>query len=271
MTKLAIEFISALAMPPARFVGQARALGIDLISMGLTPVTDNPYGFEPWDLSRDPSAVKATKRALNEHGVQISMVEGFVILPGLEIAASQSGLDIATELEAPCVNCLVFEQDRSRARDQFAELAALAADRGLGLTLEFMPLMWPMTLDETATLVTASGAANAKLMIDAMHFFRSGASVADLGRIDAAQIGYIQICDVPMPAKHFDYAEEARNNRLCPGEGDLPLADFLAALPRDLVVGLEVPLLTKAQAGESIESLLGPCIDAARSLLANVH
>ena len=36
--------------------------------------------------------------------------------------------------------------------------------------------------------------------------------------------------------------EEAIHQRLPPGEGALPLAALLAVAPRDIVVGLEVPM-----------------------------
>ena len=35
--------------------------------------------------------------------------------------------------------------------------------------------------------------------------------------------------------------DEARQGRLFPGEGRLPLAHFMDALPRDIAVGVEVP------------------------------
>jgi hypothetical protein len=44
----------------------------------------------------------------------------------------------------------------------------------------------------------------------------------------------------------------------------------LAALPRDLVIGLEVPLRAEAEAGIGPNARLGRCVDAARSLLARL-
>jgi hypothetical protein len=67
-----------------------------------------------------------------------------------------------------------------------------------------------------------------------------------------------------------NYAEEAMYHRLAPGEGELPLLDMLAALPRDLVVGLEVPMRSLAEAGVSAYDRLLPCVSGARALLARV-
>ena len=55
-----------------------------------------------------------------------------------------------------------------------------------------------------------------------------------------------------------------------PGTGELPLADILGSLPRDVVVSLEVPMLAKATAGIGPKERLLPCINAARRLLAQL-
>jgi hypothetical protein len=58
--------------------------------------------------------------------------------------------------------------------------------------------------------------------------------------------------------------------RMVPGEGELPLFDMLTALPRDRVIGLEVPLRRAAEAGVGPRERLRRCVEAARSLLARL-
>lgn len=279
MDRLGIEFISAMGMPPDQFVRLAADLGVSRISISPRPITDNPYGFPAWDLTADPALVRATKAALEECSVRLGQAEGFLIMEGLEIRDSEAMLDMMAELGAPAVNAVVIDPDRARALDQFSALAGMAAGRGLTAMVEFMPMMMPPgNLAEALEFIAESGAANGKVLIDSMHFFRSGSKTEELAGIDPSRIGYIQLCDVPMPkafesmtAEMFQaYGEEARHNRLCPGEGDLPLGSFLAALPRDLTVGLEVPMLAKAKAGSSLEDALRPCVEAARKLLAGL-
>ena len=177
-------------------------------------------------------------------------------------------MDLMAELGAPMVNCIVMEQDRPRAFDQFALYAQMAAARGMLAALEYMPMMWPINVHEAADFVAESGATNARVLIDAMHFYRGGSQAADLARVDPALIGYVQICDVPMPPTNPDYGMEARDNRLAPGEGDLPLDELLAALPRGLTIGLELPMAAKAQAGMGPEERLVPAIAATLALLS---
>lgn len=81
-----------------------------------------------------------------------------------------------------------------------------------------------------------------------MHVYRSGATSAELAALDPAIIGNIQLRDVPKNAG-LDYGEEAIPHRLPPGEGVLPLADFIAALPTEQPIGLEIPMPGKAEAG----------------------
>ncbi|OHV51343.1 hypothetical protein BCD48_10165 [Pseudofrankia sp. BMG5.36] len=54
---------------------------------------------------------------------------------------------------------------------------------------------------------------------------------------------------------------------MVPGTGELPLLDMLTALPPGLVIGLEVPLRSQAEAGIGPRDRLGRCVDAARGLL----
>ena len=63
------------------------------------------------------------------------------------------------------------------------------------------------------------------------------------------------------------YMEEAMFERMVPGQGELPLQAILAAVPADVIVGLEVPLRSQAESGIGPEARLRPCVAAARALL----
>jgi sugar phosphate isomerase/epimerase len=104
-------------------------------------------------------------------------------------------------------------------------------------------------------------------MIDAMHLYRSGGTAADVAALDPGLIGYAQLCDVPLVALHDDYGAEARFDRRVAGDGELPLQEFVDALPADCVIGLEVPMRDKALAGLGPVERLRPAVAAARALL----
>jgi hypothetical protein len=46
---------------------------------------------------------------------------------------------------------------------------------------------------------------------------------------------------------------------------------MLKALPRDIPIGLEIPMLNEAQAGESLRACLGRCVEGARNLMARLE
>jgi sugar phosphate isomerase/epimerase len=100
-----------------------------------------------------------------------------------------------------------------------------------------------------------------------MHVYRSGASTADVAKLAPELIGYVQICDAPLVSKYEFYGDEARYERLPPGEGELPLADFIKALPPHLMLGLEIPMRAKTEAGITPAQALAPCVAATRALL----
>ena len=56
--------------------------------------------------------------------------------------------------------------------------------------------------------------------------------------------------------------------RMAPGDGELPLREILAAVPPDVVVGLEVPMRTLAEAGVSAADRLRTCVAGARELMS---
>jgi sugar phosphate isomerase/epimerase len=164
-----------------------------------------------------------------------------------------------------------MEPDLERTRDQFALLAEYAQQRGMNSSIEFAPCHPVGNLAAALAIVAHVGRPSFGLVIDAMHFFRSGGQIAELRSLDPARIGYVQLCDVPLQSRGQDYLQEAMFDRRAPGEGELPLAEFVAALPADVPISLEVPMLAKAQAGVGPYDRLRPAVDAAQALIRGVR
>lgn len=263
MTRLGIEFICVLGMPPIEFIRLARKLDVANISLASQPFTTNPHGYPAWNLLEDRSLVRETKAALADNGVSVSLGEGFLIREGMDLATLAPTLDLFAELGAPVGNAVSL----TGSAETFGRFAQMAAERGLRATAEFLPLMPPASFAEALAYVDACGQNNAQVLVDAMHFFRGGSKVEELAAADPARIGYVQLCDVPMPARTGDYGLEALEERLAPGQGDLPLAQFVQALPPGITIGLEVPETRKALAGIGPIERLEPVIAAARRLL----
>ena len=266
---LSIDFISVFGLPPVQFIALAAELECRHISIGLTPMPTNPHRYPTWSLREDSAMRRATLSALHDSGVTITLGEGFLIRPGIDVREAAADLDHMLELGVSIVNILSLEPDRSRGLDQLAAFADLAGARRMRATLEFLPGLPIGDLTTAVAAVRAVARPNFQLLLDAMHVFRSGANVTEIAALDPALIGYAQLCDVPRVSKAASYADEARHERLPPGEGELPLLDFVALLPPDIVIGLEIPMLRRAELGVSPHDRLAPCVRDARDLLAS--
>jgi sugar phosphate isomerase/epimerase len=267
MTELALGFLSVFALPPVEFVNLAADLGCQHISTIVQGQPLVPLDFPPFSL-KDGALRKALLAAMNDRGVSISLGDGFLVLPGADMRNFCSDLDVLAELGVPRINVVSLDPDLRRTFDQFAALTELGAQRNIETDVEPVP---GLTIGDLPTAVTALeyvGRPDFRLLIDTMHLVRSGSSAADLSVLDPQHIGYAQLNDTTLQPRIDNYMEEAMYERMVPGEGELPLRDVLSALPPDIVIELEVPRRSLALAGVSPIDCLRPCVDAARSLLA---
>jgi sugar phosphate isomerase/epimerase len=271
LNRLGIESISVFGLPPVEFVNLAADLGCAHISATLTPIDINPHGYPRWSLREDPVLRRAMIAALRDRGVTISLGEGFSVRPGTDAQQRGADLDTMCELGVKRINTVSMDPDLARSFDQFAALAELASARGVETTLEFAPGLAVADLPTALSAIRHVGRPDFRLLIDTMHLVRSGSGAADLAKLDPNLIGYVQLCDVPLRPRIANYMQESMTERMAPGTGELPLRDILGALPRHLVIGIEVPLQSQALAGASPQQRLGRCVEAARNLLTSLE
>lgn len=270
MDRLGIEFITVFGMPPVDFVHLAADLGCRHIGMALEPMPPNPHNYPAWSLREDRTLRAETKAALKERGVSISLGEGFLVRPGADIASSARDLEIMRELGVRRINTMSIDSDVARSHDQFAALVEMADGMGMETVLEFLPLVKISNLDAALAAIRHVNRPSFRLLIDAMHFARSGGTAAELAALNPYLIGYFQLCDLPLAFDAARYGEEARCERMVPGTGELPLHDMLGAIPQSCIVGLEVPMLSAAIAGEAPRERLVRSIAASREYLEPV-
>jgi sugar phosphate isomerase/epimerase len=113
-------------------------------------------------------------------------------------------------------------------------------------------------LEEAAHSAEHSGGGG--ILLDALHFRRFGGTLEQLRSLDPGPLSYAQLCDAPLASPNglprprklprgqstdgTDLQLESRAMRLMPGDGELPLAEFLAALPEGMPVSVEAPVLS---------------------------
>jgi len=79
----------------------------------------------------------------------------------------------------------------------------------------------------------------------------------------------VQFCDAPLRGEK-EYFFEALEQRCMPGEGELPLADMLAALPRGIPLSIEIPHKRLAQAGVAHAERVRRAVEGTRAVLAKL-
>ena len=268
MNRLGLDGQTLFGMPPVEYVMLAAELGCSHVSMGLGPVPWKLDRFPDWSLRDSIGLRREMVAAMHDRGVVFAQGEGCIVRANLDVRNYASDLDLFAGLGALQISTVAMEPDASRAEAQLAVLAQMAGERGMGLTLEFAPPHSINTFEKALSAVRSIARPNVRLTIDAMHFFRSGGTVDQLALADDMYIGHVQLCDVPLVATSDDYYQEACFARRLPGEGSLPLRAFLAALPKDVRVGLEIPMRARIDTEDSLEALVARGVGLAHNLLA---
>lgn len=267
MERLALEPLSVMGLPPVEYARLAGELGFRRLTIPLAPLPNNVGNYPEWSLRHDTGLQRRLKSALREAGLAVSLVDCILIFENTSSEALTADVELAAQLGASRVNAMSLDSDRGRTVERMVEVAELAAAAGMETTIEFCPPTPTPDLASAVDLVRRVGRQDFKLLVDAMHLFRSGGSVADLAALEPGMLGYVHLCDVSLAPATPDYNEETCFERLSPGEGELPLLEMLTVLPEELTIGLEVPSRTLALAGVGPRERLAQCLNAAWLLL----
>lgn len=237
---LSMAYLTAAALTPPEAVRLAAKLGYDQIGVRILPVAHGG-AFAP--LIADAAMLNETRAAIAQTGVGVFDVEIIRLGPGFDAAATQPFLETCAALGARAVLVAGDDPDEARLADSFAAFAGACAPFGLTADLEFMP--WTEVPDASAALrvVERAGAANGRVLVDALHFARSRTSLDEIAALPSARLGYAQICDAPTdyPRTTEALVHTARLARLLPGDGGIDLVGLFARLPQTLPISVEIP------------------------------
>lgn len=268
MQWLGIEQISVFCLPPVDYVTLAADLGCNGISLALEGMGHNA-GYPPYSLRDDPLLRRETRTALRDRGIALSIGEGLLLRPGLDPRDLAADMDMLAEMGCERINSLSVDRraDPSRLFDDFALFAQMVADRGMTATVEIVPMLPIGSLAVAQTLLAHVNRPDFRLVLDMMHLHRLAISPEAIAALDPGQIGHVQLCDIADTLPPEAYMDAALHERLTPGDGDVPIDAYLAALPKGLTYGLEVPQRARANAGIGPHDRLRPVVAAARHLL----
>lgn len=241
--QLSLAHLTVLDTTPPELVAVAAAAGFRTIGIRLTAPPS--VGVPSYDILREGPLLRETLRCLADAGVSVLDTEFIRFEPDRPAGIPEGFLEISARLGARKVLVMSAEPEESRTMERFCELCDRAAPYGLQVCLESAIYTGVRTLAHAAQVVARSRRPNASVVVDALHFSRSGEVPADIARVDPALFRYAQICDAspdrPGPDDTPALIREARTGRLLPGEGVLPLRELVAALPPTLPLVIEAP------------------------------
>jgi len=241
MRLLSLSPQTVLPCSPVEQIDAAAQAGFDAVGLRLFPVTVTDV-----DVMSDTTTQRAVEQRIAEAGLKVLDIEVVRATPQTNVDAIVPALEFGSRLGARWLAVTAAALDSYHPADEpcvvrcLADMCRLAEDHDMRVALEFMAFRGIRTLEDAIRVVEAVGHPAMGMSIDALHFFRSGGTTDALVDIDPQLIACVHLSDAPgaVPA---DLISEARQNRLQPGEGELPLIDLLSVLPRELPVAVEVP------------------------------
>src|SRR5215467_4328347 len=230
---ISLAHLTVLDTTPPELVSVASAAGFKTIGIRLTATPS--VGIPPYDILSDGPLLRETLRRLADTGVSVLDTEFLRFEPEHPVGVPEGFLEVSARLGAQNVLVMSAEPEEARTLERFGDLCDRAAPYELHVCLEFAIYTGVRTLAHAARVVAQSTRSNASVLVDALHFSRSGGLPAHIAQVDPALLRYAQICDatadMPGPSDTPALIREARTGRLLPGEGALPLAELVAALP----------------------------------------
>jgi sugar phosphate isomerase/epimerase len=246
---LSLAHLTVLDTTPPELITVAAAAGFRTVGIRLTATPS--VGVPPYDILHEGPVLRETLRRLADTGVSVLDTEFLRFEPEQPVGIPEGFLEISARLGARNVLVMSVEPDETRTLDRFGDLCDRAARYGLGVGLEFAIYTGVRTLSHAAQVVAKSQRPNASVLVDALHFSRSGGTPAHIGPVDPALLRYAQICDasaqMPTPTDTPALIREARTGRLLPGQGVLPLRELVAALPAGVPLAIEAPCRATAE------------------------
>ena len=228
--------------PPPQLVYTAAKAGYDAVSIRTIPL--GLAGERPYDLAHDKALRRETQAALQQTGLLYKDTEIARIADGVDVREHEPYLEAAAEMGVQQVTTNIWSPDKEFYTEQFARLCELCAQYGLRVNIEFVTWAAVADLSQAAALIRAAGYSNAGILADALHFYRSRVSLQELRQCppDWFHCAHLCDCEAPIPTDTESLVHTGRAERLYPGEGAVPIADMIDAIPgKNILLGLEVP------------------------------
>jgi sugar phosphate isomerase/epimerase len=247
LTILGTAHLTALELAPPQLVIEAARVGFRSVGFRVHPAMAGGIAYPSVPGTQ---AHRDLRALLRNEGVVLNEIEFVQLTPTVDVGSMAAMLEAGADLGASSLTVSGDDADQPRLIANFAALCDLGAAFGLRVDIEFMRWRVVGTIRQAAAIVQAAGKDNGAILLDTLHLSRSAGTVADVQAVPVGAIRAVQLSDAPAAQPTTDAATitEAREGRLAPGDGDLPLIAVIQALPRDTALSVEVPSLIESPA-----------------------
>ena len=191
-----------------------------------------------------PSIAAEIRARTGDAGMTVLDVEVIWLQPGDEDPAHFRIIDAGAAIGARNALVVSSDPDRAATAAKLARLVDHAAGSNMRVSLEFAAFTTVGTLAEAVRILELTERPDAGLLVDPLHFARTGAQPGDLAAIDKRRFAYAQLCDAPATGPAVSdipgIVHEALDLRMNVGDGGLPLGAMLDALGPDLALSIEL-------------------------------
>jgi sugar phosphate isomerase/epimerase len=260
---LCLDFLTAVEASPPELATLAAANGCASISFMVHPV----QGVPDFGMASDTPMRRETRQRCADLGITVDMLEGFLLTPDVDVSAFAPSLESAAWLGARSANVVLRDSDEAHLSETFTAFRDLASSFGI-VTLAEWSRRTCFPSPAAIGRFLADVGKDALLQVDFLHTHRGGFGPADIAALDPRIVGRGQISDGPAEMPVDRQFAEAIGGRLAPGEGALPLKDFIRALPAGTVIGVEVPNTALKDQGVGAEERVRRAVAGTRVLLS---
>ncbi|GHE22201.1 sugar phosphate isomerase/epimerase family protein [Halomonas urumqiensis] len=235
-----LSHLTTEGLRPPEMLEVAARTGYHHAGLRLLPAAPGGLAFP---LMEEPALRRDTLAAMADTGVTIFDLEMIRLDARFQVDDYLAFFEVGAELGARVILVAADDPDPGRLVASYAALCEAARPFGLTCDLEFMPWTRVPDLATAQHIVAQAKQPNSGIIVDALHFDRSGGRPVQLAELPRDWLHYAQLCDGPAqrPVEEAELIHAARTERWLPGEGGIDLAGFWRELPADLPVSVEVP------------------------------
>ena len=186
---------------------------------------------------------KEVKKLVKDHGLEITLFQPFRDFEGMPDQHRKRAFDRAKKkfeiMEELETNLILICSNTSnislggidRAANDFYELGEIAKERSIKVGYE--ALAWGKYINDHRDaweIVRRANHENVGIILDSFHTLSKKIDLNSISSIPAEKIFIVQLADAPL--HNMDLLYWSRHFRNMPGQGDLPISDFMNALDR---------------------------------------